>query len=378
MNPIPELDHARPRQPIPEKYRGMEEEALLRAIRENIAVLREKLLILGHHYQRDDVFQFADIFGDSLKLSREAAGHQDREFVVFCGVHFMAETADIVSRTDQKVILPDLAAGCSLADTAPSDQVENAWEEMTRVVPATSVTPVTYINSAATLKAFVGREGGAVCTSSNAERIIRWGLALRQRVFFFPDQHLGRNTGLRMGILDSEMPLWDPRRPMGGLVPEQIERAKVILWKGQCSVHQLFLPEDVKFWRAKFADARVIVHPECRREVVDTADAVGSTEFIIKTVTAAPEGTTWIVGTELNLVNRLKWQNPNKKVFFLSPTVCVCSTMSRIDAPHLLWVLDELREGRVVNRVHVPSPTRDQALLAIHRMLELSAPVSQG
>jgi len=375
MNPTPiELDPGRPRQPLPEAYRALDETEALRRIRENIAALRDRLLILGHHYQRDDVFQFADVFGDSLKLSREAASRQDKEFVVFCGVHFMAETADIVSKTGQQVILPDLAAGCSLADTAPPDQVEDAWDEMTQVVPRNSVMPVTYINSAATLKAFVGREGGAVCTSSNAAALIRWGLAERKRVFFFPDQHLGRNTALKMGIHESELPLWDPHRPFGGLVPEQIERARVILWKGQCSVHQLFRPEDVSFWREKLPGVRVLVHPECRREVVDLADDVGSTEHIIRTVTAAPAGSCWVVGTELNLVTRLQRLNPDKTVRFLSPTVCVCSTMSRIDAPHLLWVLDELRAGRVVNRVHVPSPVRDEALLAIERMLALSAP----
>jgi quinolinate synthase len=338
------------------------------------AALGERVVILGHHYQREEVFRHADHTGDSLKLSRLAAA-SEAEYIVFCGVHFMAEVADILSRPDQVAILPDLAAGCSMADMASLAKVERAWRELGRVLDVEhEVTPVTYINSAADLKAFCGRHGGIVCTSSNARQVLDWSFAQRSKVLFFPDQHLGRNTGHAMGIPLEQMVTWDFDRPLGGLTEAQIRAARVILWKGFCSVHQMFRPEQIDRFRAEHPDGRVIAHPECSFEVCQKADVVGSTETIIRTVRASPPGTRWLVGTELNLVNRLhhEVQAEGKVAEFMSPTVCMCSTMFRIDPQHLAWVLESLVDGQVVNRVQVPVEEAAQARTALDRMLAAS------
>jgi quinolinate synthase len=342
---------------------------------ERIAVVKgklsDRLLILGHNYQRDEVYKFADYIGDSLKLSQYAAQQRDREYIVFCGVKFMAETADILTAADQKVILPDLAAGCSMADMADIENVETAWQEITSLIPESTITPITYINSSADLKAFCGEHGGLVCTSTNAEKIIRWAFERREKILFFPDQHLGRNTCKRMGIPLDEMILWDPAKPNGGNSPEAVRKARVFLWLGFCSVHQMFQPQHVDYFRKQYPDIKVIVHPECSMEVADKSDLMGSTEYIIRTVTAAPAGTRWAVGTELHLVNRLKQNNPDKEVFFLSPMVCMCSTMFRIDAQHLLWSLERIESGSIVNQIIVPEADRTWAKVALERMLEL-------
>ena len=337
--------------------------------------LGERLVILGHHYQREEVFRHAHFSGDSLKLSRLAAQSQ-AEFIVFCGVHFMAEVADILSRPEQTAILPDLNAGCSMADMANLTKVERAWLELHEVLGDAdqTVTPVTYINSAADLKAFCGRHGGIVCTSSNARQVLEWSLGQRGKVLFFPDQHLGRNTGYGMGIPLEEMVAWDFMQPMGGLTPEQIRKAKIILWKGFCSVHQMFRPEQVDAFRAKFPEGQVISHPECSFEVCQKSDYVGSTEFIIKTIAASAPGSRWLVGTELNLVNRLheRHKDEGKHVHFMSPTICMCSTMFRIDPQHLLWTLENLLEDKVVNRIRVPENIAADAHRALERMFAVS------
>ena len=335
--------------------------------------LGDELLILGHHYQREEVFRHADVSGDSLKLSRSAARSQAKH-IVFCGVHFMAEVADILSRPEQVAILPDMAAGCSMADMANLAKVERAWRELGDVLdPDECVTPITYINSAADLKAFCGRHGGIVCTSTNARHVLDWAFGRRDKVLFFPDQHLGRNTGYDMGIPLEDMVTWDFNRPLGGLTPERIRGAKMILWKGFCSVHQMFRPEHIDRFRAKFPDGQVISHPECSFEVCRQSDYVGSTEFIINTIAASAPGTRWLVGTELNLVKRLgeQYKGEGKQVHFMSPTICMCSTMFRIDPQHLLWTLENLVEGHVVNQIKVPEQIAGQARLALERMLEL-------
>ncbi len=346
-------------------------------VQERIRAAREKLgdevVILGHHYQREEVFQHADFSGDSLKLSRQAAASRAR-YIVFCGVHFMAEVADILSRPEQVAILPDLGAGCSMADMADLAKVERAWRELSEVLdPDEAVTPVTYINSSADLKAFCGRHGGIVCTSSNARHVLDWAFARREKVLFFPDQHLGRNTGHAMGIPLEEMVVWDFDQPLGGLTPEAIRRAKMILWKGFCSVHQMFRPEHIDRFLERHPETRIISHPECSFEVCQKSHYVGSTEYIIKTIAEAPAGTRWLVGTELNLVNRLaeRFRPEGKSVHFMSPTVCLCSTMFRIDPPHLAWTLENLVEGRVVNRIQVPEREAAQARAALQRMLDL-------
>ncbi|SCZ50154.1 quinolinate synthase NadA [Thiohalomonas denitrificans] len=348
-----------------------EAEARIAAAREQLG---DRLVILGHHYQRQEVFQFADFSGDSLKLSRQAAD-SSAEYIVFCGVHFMAEVADILSRPEQVSILPDLGAGCSMADMANLANVERAWRELLEVLePDEQVTPVTYINSAADLKAFCGRHGGIVCTSSNAQRVLDWSFSRREKVLFFPDQHLGRNTGYDMGISLDEMVEWDFDQPMGGLTPDQIRKARVILWKGFCSVHQMFKPEHIDRFKERFPETKVISHPESSFEVCQKSDHVGSTEVIIRTVRDSEPGTRWLVGTELNLVNRLheQFQHEGKSVHFMSPTVCMCSTMFRIDPQHLAWTLENLAEGNVVNRIKVPETEAEQARLALERMLEVS------
>jgi quinolinate synthase len=340
-------------------------------IAESRAKLGDRLVILGHHYQRDEVYQHADFTGDSLKLSRHAAS-SNAEYIVFCGVHFMAEVADILSRPDQISILPDMAAGCSMADMANRVNVQRAWDEMRSVFnPDELVTPATYINSAADLKAFCGRHGGIICTSTNARHVLEWGFARREKVLFFPDQHLGRNTAYKMGIPLDEMVVWDFDQPMGGLEPGQLQKARMILWKGFCSVHQMFRPEHIDHFKQRYPETLVISHPECSFEVCQKSDFIGSTEFIVKTIMQAEAGTRWLVGTELNLVNRLNQQFPDKHVHFMAPTVCMCSTMFRTDPQHLAWVLDNLVAGKVVNRISVPEETARYALLALNRMLEL-------
>lgn len=348
-----------------------EAEARIVAAKEKLG---DRLVILGHHYQREEVFRHADFSGDSLKLSRQAAD-SGAEYIVFCGVHFMAEVADILSGPEQISILPDLGAGCSMADMADLSSVERAWQELSEVMdPDESVTPVTYINSAADLKAFCGRHGGIVCTSSNAGKVLEWSFSQREKILFFPDQHLGRNTGYTMGIPLDEMVVWDYDQPMGGLTPEQIKNAKMILWKGFCSVHQMFLPEHIDRFKEKYPEAKIISHPESSFEVCQKSDYVGSTEYIIKTIREAEPNTRWLVGTELNLVNRLaeQFKDEGKHVHFMSPTVCMCSTMFRIDPQHLAWTLENLVEGRVVNRVSVDEKTAAEAKLSLERMLEVS------
>lgn len=336
--------------------------------------LGERLVILGHHYQRDEVFRHANFTGDSLKLSRQAAASK-AEFIVFCGVHFMAEVADILSRPDQISILPDLAAGCSMADMADLQHVEKAWKELSSVLdPDANITPVTYINSAADLKAFCGAHGGIVCTSTNARHVLDWSFGQRGKVLFFPDQHLGRNTGFTMDIPLDEMVVWDYDKPMGGLTAEQIDRAKIILWKGFCSVHQMFQPEQIDNFKQKYPETKVIAHPESPFEVCRKSDYVGSTEYIINTIAKGEPGSRWLVATELNLVNRLHDMHKHEgtSVHFMSPNVCMCSTMFRIDPQHLAWVLENLVDGQVVNRVSVDDDTADKARLALQRMLDVS------
>jgi quinolinate synthase len=334
--------------------------------------LGESLLILGHHYQQDEVIRYADLRGDSFKLSQLAAANRSCRAIVFCGVHFMAETADILSRDDVEVYLPDMAAGCSMADMADLDSVEAAWSDLGEVIDTKSLMPVTYINSSAELKAFCGRHGGIVCTSSNARAVLDWSFRERSRVLFFPDQHLGRNTARRMGVPLDAMAVWDPREPMGGIPIPSIEASRVLLWKGHCSVHQMFRLEHVDQFRRRFPGGKVLVHPECMMKVVDAADLVGSTEFIIKTIENAPAGSTWGIGTELHLVNRLAHENPDKSIHFLSPMICMCATMYRIDLPHLAWCLENLAGGTPVNRIKVPADTAHWARVALRRMLEIT------
>jgi len=353
-------------------YASLDDEDCDQRIIKARQTLGDRLVILGHHYQRDEVFKHADFSGDSLKLSREAA-KSNAEYIVFCGVHFMAEVADIISRPDQIVVLPDLSAGCAMADMADLDQVERAWTELSSVLDAEQcITPVTYINSAANLKSFCGKHGGVVCTSTNAQKIIEWSFAQREKVLFFPDQHLGRNTGVKMDIPLDQMVTWDYDQPMGGLTPEAIRQAKIILWKGFCSVHQMFKPEQIENFRREAPDGKVISHPEASYEVCQLSDYVGSTEFIIKTITDSEPGSQWLVGTELNLVNRLHQTlaDENKTVQFMSPMLCMCSTMFRIDPQHLAWVLENLVEGHVVNRISVAEDVASNARLALQRMFD--------
>ncbi len=341
------------------------------AARETLA---ERLVILGHHYQRDEVFKHANFTGDSLKLSRQAASSK-AEYIVFCGVHFMAEVADILSRPEQISILPDISAGCAMADMADLNNVERAWQELASVLdPDESVTPVTYINSAADLKAFCGSHGGIVCTSTNARHVLEWSFQQREKVLFFPDQHLGRNTGFTMGIPLQQMVVWDYDLPMGGLTVEQIKNARMILWKGFCSVHQMFQPEQIDQFKEKFPETNIIAHPESPFEVCQKSDFIGSTEYIIKTIADAEPGSRWLVATELNLVNRLheQFKHEGKNVHFMSPNVCMCSTMFRIDPPHLAWVLENLVEGHVVNQISVNETVAEQARLSLERMLDVS------
>jgi quinolinate synthase len=336
------------------------------------ATLGDRVFVLGHHYQRDEVIEFADVTGDSFKLAREAAARPQAEYIVFCGVHFMAESADILTGDAQRVVLPDLAAGCSMADMAALPQVEEAWDTLVELGIADRTVPVTYMNSSADIKGFVGRNKGVVCTSSNAERALQWAFERGEKVLFLPDQHLGRNTAvLQMGLTLDDCVLYNPHKPNGGLTAEQLRDAKMILWRGHCSVHGRFTLDCVTEVRDRVPGVNVLVHPECRHEVVMAADYVGSTEYIIKTIEAAPAGSAWAVGTELNLVRRLANAHPDKTITFLDRTVCYCSTMNRIDLPHLVWALEELVAGRVANQITVDPQTAHHARIALDQMLAL-------
>lgn len=369
-------------------YKSLENDELAARIQKVRDEMGPRLLILGHHYQQDEVIALADLTGDSYRLSQLAAENRECRVIAFCGVHFMAETADILANQPEKlaerggqrvpVILPDLAAGCSMADMAGIAQIEDAWDQLGEVIDTKDLTPVTYINSAASLKAFVGKHGGIVCTSSNAQAAIEWSFARptsaggTRRVMFFPDQHLGRNTALGMGVRLDEMPVWDPYADsLGGSTEEQLTRSKVILWKGHCSVHQMFRPEHVKLFREKHPRIKILVHPECPREVFEMADEFGSTGKIIKTVESAAPGTKWAIGTELHLVNRLKQQHPEQDIHFLSPVVCMCATMYRIDLAHLCWSLENFAAGTPVNVIEVDEETAKWSLVALERMLEV-------
>ncbi len=334
--------------------------------------LGEDLVILGHHYQRDEIIKWADFRGDSLKLSQLAAEHPEAKYIIFCGVHFMAESADILAGEDQIVILPNMNAGCSMADMASSHQVEDCWEDLATATDISRIVPITYVNSTAALKAFVGRNGGASCTSSNAKKVVEWALERGDKLLFFPDQHLGRNTAVALGLdPEQDMLLWDPHKPFGGTTPEEVRAKRVLLWKGHCSVHGRFNVEQITKARADYPGVRVIVHPECPLDVVQAADLNGSTEFIIKAVTESPAGTTWAVGTEVNLVNRLAHEQPDKTIFCLDPVVCPCSTMYRIHPQYLLWVMENLVNGVVVNQVKVKPEIASDARLALNRMLTI-------
>jgi len=332
--------------------------------------LGDRLVILGHHYQRDEVIQFADFRGDSFKLSQQAANRTEAEFILFCGVHFMAESADILSQPDQRVILPNLEAGCSMADMAKADDVEACWNSL-QELGIEGIVPITYMNSAASLKAFCGRNGGIVCTSSNAPRVYDWAFERGEKILFFPDEHLGRNTGVAKGISTDKMVVWDPFQPLGGNTAEQLRDATVILWKGYCSVHARFSVSQIEAAREAFPEVHVIVHPECRLEVVQAADSNGSTEFIIDEITAAALGTTFAVGTEINLVNRLQNEMPDKRIFCLDPVICPCSTMYRVHPAYVLWTLEHLAAGEVVNEIVVDAVTCRDALVALDRMLSV-------
>ena len=334
--------------------------------------LGSKVLVLGHHYQRDEVIQFADITGDSFKLAQAAAAQSEAEYIVFCGVHFMAESADILTGSHQKVILPDLAAGCSMADMATAAQVQQCWEELERIGVASQTVPVTYMNSSAAIKSFTGEHGGTICTSSNAEKTLRWAFGKAEKILFLPDQHLGRNTAVNdLGLSLEDCVVWNPWKPQGGLTESEIKNAKMFLWRGHCSVHGRFTKESIDEFRVRIPEINIIVHPECQNDVVSAADVVGSTEKIIKTISEAPAGSQWAVGTELNLVSRLAAANPDKKVYFLDRTVCYCSTMNRIDLPHLVWALESLVAGKVVNEIKVDSQKARYSKMALEQMLAL-------
>jgi len=364
-------------------YRPLENEELSQRIEAVRAQMGSRLLILGHHYQQDEVIAHSDLRGDSYQLSRMAADSTDCRNIVFCGVHFMAETADILANRPEKlaerdgervtVILPDMSAGCSMADMAEIEQVEAAWEDLGEVIDVEDMTPVTYVNSTASLKAFCGRHGGIVCTSANADKILKWAFERTSRVLFFPDQHLGRNTSLKMGITNEQMPVWNPHDDdLGGNTEAAIRDSRVVLWQGHCSVHQMFRPEHVQQFRERIPDIKILVHPECPQEVNDLADESGSTGKIIKAVEQSPPGTKWAIGTELHLVNRLKHEHPEQEIHFLSPVVCMCATMYRIDLAHLCWSLENLAADNPVNVIEVDEETSRWSLIALERMLEVT------
>jgi quinolinate synthase len=386
-------------QPLPMPYPKLSEGELRARIRAAKEKLGKKLLILGHHYQQDAIIDFADFSGDSFELSRKAAAAKDVEYVIFCGVHFMAESADILTAPQVKIILPDLGAGCSMADMANIDQTEECWEQLQTTCPGQRIIPITYINSSAAIKAFVGQHNGAVCTSSNCRKILQWALGgepsaisrqpsafpqseiadqskiqnPKSKILFFPDQHLGRNTAYAMGYPLDRMVLWDPRQDLGGNDPQRLRQADFILWKGHCSVHALFRPEHVDQARAKYPGMKVIVHPECSWDVVQKADDSGSTAYIVQQVNAAPPGSQWAIGTEVHLVNRLKQQHPEQTIIVLSDCQCLCTTMYRIDLPHLCWAIENLVDGKIVNQIQVDPETRKYATLALQRMLDITA-----
>ena len=365
-----------------EPYRSLDNRVLTERIEKVRLEMGSRLLILGHHYQQDEVIGLSDLRGDSYKLSEQAASNEQCEAIAFCGVHFMAETADILANGRERlagrdgrrvtVILPDPDAGCSLADMAEIDQVEDCWSQLAEVIDVADLMPITYVNSTASLKAFCGRHGGIVCTSANARAVLDWAFARRGRVLFFPDQHLGRNTARAMGIPLEEMPVWDPHQDeLGGNSPEAIGRGRVLLWRGHCSVHQVFLPQHVEQFREKYPGIKILVHPECMMEVVDQADVIGSTGTIIRAVEQSTPGTKWAIGTELHLVNRLKHQHPEQQIHFLSPVVCMCATMYRIDLAHLCWSLENLAAGTPVGVIEVDAQTARWALEALKRMLQV-------
>jgi len=367
--------------PLPERYSTAGDDELAAMIVAAKAALGDRLFILGHHYQRDDVMRWADARGDSFQLSRLAQDNPNADYIVFCGVHFMAESADILTGDHQQVMLPDLNAGCSMADMADLESVEEAWEALGQVVDTDRIVPITYMNSSAALKAFVGMNGGAVCTSTNARAVLEWALGKGaysadgpqgEQVLFFPDQHLGRNTGFQMGFDESDMRVWNPRLEMGGLTDADVKSATFLLWKGHCSVHQRFRPEHVAAFRAEHPDGLVVAHPECAHDVCELADAMGSTDFIVNYIAQAPAGSTIAVGTEIHLVSRLNDETPDKTVVSLDPMICPCSTMSRIDQPHLAWVLENLVADNVVNRITVDADTAHWARVALQRMLDIT------
>jgi quinolinate synthase len=368
--------------PLAERYTGASPDDLARRIGAAKEALGDRLFILGHHYQRDEIIRWADARGDSYRLSVLAQQRPEAELIVFCGVHFMAESADILTGDHQTVILPDLNAGCSMADMADIDEVEEAWESLGSVTDVDRIVPITYMNSSAAIKAFVGRHGGAVCTSTNARAVLDWALGggpsedrwggQGDKVLFFPDQHLGRNTGVAMGYGLDDMRVWDPRRDLGGLTDADCKSATFLLWRGHCSIHQRFRPEHVTAFRAEHPDGIVVVHPECPHETVRLADQVGSTDYIIRALGEAPTGSTVAVGTEIHLVNRLADEHPDKAVVSLDPLICPCSTMNRIDEPHLAWVLEKLVAGQLVNPIKVDATTAEWARVALQRMLDIT------
>jgi quinolinate synthase len=374
-----EKDRISERQPLPERYLGLSDSEMDARIKAARAKLGRRLVILGHHYQRDEVIKFADYTGDSFRLASQIANRPEADYIVFCGVHFMAESADVLSAPHQQVILPDLAAGCSMADMVEPDQLETCWEELTQMGliaradgDSCSIVPVTYINSAASIKAFVGERGGTVCTSSNAAATVKWAFERGNKVLFLPDQHLGRNTAFKMGIALDEMVVWDPNEIFGGVDPDALQRARMILWKGHCSVHVRFTAAQITTIRRQHPGIRVIVHPEVPWDVVQAADDSGSTEYIIKTVKNSPVGSVWAVGTEVHLVNRLAQEvAPERTVLSLDQFGCLCSTMFRVSPNHLLWILDELVEGRVHNRIVVPADQKHWTRVALDRMLSI-------
>jgi quinolinate synthase len=360
------------RQPLPDAYLGLSDEEMEIRIAAARAALGDRLVILGHHYQRDEVIRFADYTGDSFKLAQSIARHPTADFIVFCGVHFMAESADILALPHQHVVLPDLAAGCSMADMVAPDQLATCWNELEQLGLAAQVVPVTYINSAAAVKAFVGERGGTICTSSNAQVSLEWAWRQRDKVLFLPDQHLGRNTAWKMGVSLDDMVVWDPYEPFGGVSREELDRARLILWKGHCSVHVRFTPKQIEAARQQYPGIRVIVHPEVPFDVLRAADDSGSTEYILRTVREAPAGTTWAVGTEIHLVHRLAEEMaPAKTVISLDQVGCLCSTMFRVSPNHLLWVLEGLLDGEVHNEIVVPDEQQKWARIALERMLSI-------
>jgi quinolinate synthase len=367
-----EKEHIAERQPLPDAYLGLSDEEMDRRIAAARDTLGRRLVILGHHYQRDEVIKFADYTGDSLRLARQVSQHPDAEFIVFCGVHFMAESADVLSAPHQQVILPDLAAGCSMADMADPDQLDLCWSDL-KQMGISGVIPVTYINSAASIKAFCGEHGGVVCTSSNAAATLKWAWERGERILFMPDQHLGRNTAYKLGVPLDQMVVWDPSEIWGGLEPDAVKRARMILWKGHCSVHERFTVRQIENIRTQHPGVRIIVHPEVPWDVVQAADDSGSTEYIIKTVSNSPAGSIWAVGTEVHLVNRLaRDMQPDKTVLSLDQFGCLCSTMFRVSPNHLLWILEGLVDGQVHNRIVVPDDRKQWTKVALDRMLSIA------